>query len=90
MVKYKEGAVRPQSAHITQILRRKYMKYTLQQKLKCNEDIARIKEMLPDYAGAYIDAVAAKTDSSFRTGRAYAYELLLFFDYIKNVKKNPA
>lgn len=66
------------------------MKYSLQQKLKCNEDIARIKEMLPDYAGTYIDAVAAKTDSSFRTGRAYAYELLLFFDYIKNVKKNPA
>lgn len=66
------------------------MKYSLQQKLKCNEDIARIKESLPDYAGAYIDAIAAKTDSSFRTGRAYAYELLLFFDYIKNVKKNPA
>lgn len=66
------------------------MKYTLQQKLKCNEDIARIKESIPDYAGAYIDSVAAKTDSSFRTGRAYAYELLLFFDYIRNVKNNPA
>ena len=62
------------------------MHYADQQKIKCFEDIAQIKESLPVYAGMYIDAVATRKDTSYRTGRAYAYDLQIFFRYLRDVK----
>lgn len=65
------------------------MNYSEQQKQKCFERIQEFCDKLPSFAEPYINNVATRKDTSFRTGAAYAYDLFVFFRYIQEVLHVP-
>ena len=56
--------------------------YNDQQKEKCFARIRDICTTLPSFCSAYINAVATKKDTSFRTGMQYAYEIRTFINFM--------
>ena len=58
------------------------MKYYEQEKQRCIEQINDIASRLPSYFRPYLNSILVVKDGSFRTARAYAYDLLVFYRYL--------
>ncbi len=63
------------------------MKYYEQEKQRCIEQINDIASRLPSFFGPYLNSILAMKDGSFRTARAYAYDLLVFYRYLLTERK---